>query len=144
MVKLGTKRRGVALVIAILVSAIVGLAAMTLHASLERRFAAVAAEERRTTLTALADGGLAATLAGLAGDPAFAGVAERPLGGGRVSSRVTRREGGVAVDVTARFAGWSGGIDAVVAASPAPRVVSWSRQPLRPPVVATRRPAPKR
>jgi hypothetical protein len=86
-------------------------------------------ERRAVELSALADAAMAETMARLAVDRHFPGVAERPFGDGLIASTVDRL-GPLSARLRAsgRLGGWVEVIDAEVnLGSPGPRVVSWQR-----------------
>jgi hypothetical protein len=135
---------GHALLWAIALTAVAGLAGHTIHQLVITRLNAVRGEARTVTLGALADAGLAQTLAGLAHEPGFAGVAERSFGPGLVASKVTRAGNRrLVVRVRASLADRALAVEAEVElAAGGPRVVSWQRLPERvyAPVKARRQP----
>ncbi|MCU0306095.1 MAG: hypothetical protein MUC56_18725 [Thermoanaerobaculales bacterium] len=122
------REAGAALVFAIVALAIVGLMVALVAASIRPRITSHEHLERTVRLTALADGGLAATLAELATDEAFAGLAERPLGDGVIGSEV-RQVGAHEVEVVAvgQTRGWRATVIARVDLEHGPRVMSWRR-----------------
>jgi hypothetical protein len=77
-----------ALVAALVVMLLLGGALALLAASLQLRMRIVRDETRAIRLTALSDAAVAATLAELAKLWSFPGLAERPYGGGTISSEV--------------------------------------------------------
>jgi hypothetical protein len=79
---------GYALLTSLLVLFLVSVSLALLGAALQLRMKLVQHEVAGVHLVALADGALSETLANLYADPAFAGVAEHPLGRGRIKSRV--------------------------------------------------------
>jgi hypothetical protein len=122
------RETGAALIFAIVALAVVALMVALVAASIRPRITSHEHLERTVRLTALVDGAMAATLAELAVDPAFAGLGERPLGDGLMSSS-TRQIGLHEVEVVAFGAtrGWRATVVARVDLEHAPRVVEWRR-----------------
>lgn len=85
---------GYALLTSLLVLFLVSVSLALLGASLHLRMKLVQHEAVGVQLVALSDGVLAETLGHLYADPGFAGVAEHPLGRGKVKSRVQSLGGG--------------------------------------------------
>lgn len=82
---------GQALVLALFVVLLLSLALALVAASLGRGMRNVRHQARDLHLTALTDAAVAAGLAHLAEDRSFRGFTNRPLDGGRISSRVEPR-----------------------------------------------------
>jgi hypothetical protein len=78
----------VALAIALLAIFLVALALALLSMSLLVRMRAVREESQGIVLSALSDAALAEALAHLAADSSATGVAEHPLGSGRIGSQI--------------------------------------------------------
>lgn len=90
-------------------------------------------EARSLTLTALSDAALAETLAHLAIDATYRGVAAHPYGGGTIESEVVRvSTTQYQVRASALYAGVERAVRAEVLRLPeGTQVVSWSRMPER-------------
>jgi hypothetical protein len=88
MVSPRRKEAGYALLTSLLVLFLVSVSLALLASSLYLRMKLVQHEVGGVHLVALADGVLSETLAHLYADPGFGGVAEHPLGRGKVKSRV--------------------------------------------------------
>jgi hypothetical protein len=84
---------GFALTLALLVLFLVALALTLISLALLVRMSAVRQESQGVALTALADAALAEAVANLAADAGFPGVAEHPLGSGRIASQVSSLSG---------------------------------------------------
>ncbi len=120
---------GFSVLFAIVAMVLTGVAMMMVLDAVNHDIGQLRLEERSTQLVALTDAALAETLAGLAADPAFAGVGRRALGEGQIASSVAAGADGVTV-VRARawFGGWRGELAADVRlGADGPRVVRWSR-----------------
>ena len=119
--------RGVALVTALFLIALVTMSLLLVARTLQLRSDGFQRERRDVRLTALADAALAATLAELDRDRYFPGLVDREFGGGRISSTVDGDpESMVTVSAAGTFQDWTATIDArVVMGSSRPRVVSW-------------------
>lgn len=120
---------GFALVTALLAVFLLSVALALVATSLQIRMNMVRQEARSLTLTALSDAALAETLAHLAIDATYRGVAAHPFGGGTIGSEVvrvdTRR---YVVRATASYAGVERAVRATVLRLPeGTQVVSWSR-----------------
>jgi hypothetical protein len=89
------RESGYALLTSLLVLFLVSVSLALLGAALHLRMKLVQHEVVGVHLVALADGVLAETLGHLYADPGFAGVAEHPLGRGKVKSRVESLGGGL-------------------------------------------------
>ncbi|HKV11724.1 MAG TPA: hypothetical protein VJ725_26495 [Thermoanaerobaculia bacterium] len=97
---------GYALITALLVLLLVSVSLSLLAASLHLRMRLVKQEADTVHLGALTDGVLAETLASLYVQPDFQGVAEHPLGRGKVKSQVTSVGlGQYVVVATTKYAG---------------------------------------
>jgi hypothetical protein len=121
--------RGAALIMAILASALIGMAVMVLADDLNNRQRLFRQESRQITLGHLSDAVLAETLAELAADPQFKGLPLRKLGEGVIWSRVdTIAPGRADVVGEAEFDQWRGVIEAEVEMdAEGPRVTSWRK-----------------
>ncbi len=119
---------GWALPLALGVAAVVVLAVLAMGALVEGRQASTRREGRRIHAVAAADAACAETLAGLAEDPSFRGVAARPFGGGSIASTV-EVVGPDAVEVVAigTWREWTVRITAAVDVSGGPAVMAWKR-----------------
>jgi hypothetical protein len=123
------KERGSALVFALATLTLVAITVAAVTSELQSRGAGVVIEERSVRLTALSDAAMAETLAELSDKGiAFAGVAERRVEGGAMSSSV-RIISAWEVEVFAIGSrdGWSSVIRAKVSLNGGPRVVWWQR-----------------
>jgi hypothetical protein len=120
---------GEALLLALFVLLLLGISLLLLALGLRLRMEEQQREVRRVRLDLLIDGVTAETLARLAVDPSFPGVAERRDGAGRTSSEVQRvGEHGARVEVHAAIGPRRGAAVAWVRVLPAPpRVVRWER-----------------
>ncbi len=120
---------GHALLVAVALMFMVGLATQLFHDVLTRRLSMVRAEEQTVALVAIGDAGLAATMAGLADDGNFAGLGKRSFGGGAVASTVSPGgQGRVLVNVAVWFGGRGSTVRAEVDLGVGgPRVVRWER-----------------
>ena len=128
---------GSALVFALATLTLIAITIAAVTAELQTRGAGVVIEERSVRLTALSDAAMAETLAELSEKGiAFAGVAERPVEGGAISSSV-RIISAWEVEVLAVGSrdGWNSVIRAKVSVVSGPRVVWWQRTqgPAQPP-----------
>lgn len=124
-----SSERGVALVFALATLTLVAITVAGVAAELQSRGAGVVIEERSVRLTALSDSAMAETLANLADKGiAYAGVVERRVEGGAMSSQV-RAMGEWEVEVVAIGSrdGWSSTIRARVHLLGGPRVLWWQR-----------------
>jgi len=93
----------ITLVVLVLVASAIGLVAT--HYGLRARL--VSQESRRIHLNALTDAAIAESLGQLAASPGFAGVPERPFGGGTFSSEVRGLSGDrLEILATASYRGW--------------------------------------
>ena len=124
-----TADAGFSVLLAIVAMVLTGVAMMMVLDAVNHDIGQLRLEERSTQLVALTDAALAETLAGLATDPAFAGVGRRALGDGQIASSVTAGpDGALVVRARAWFGGWRGELHADVRlGSGVPRVVRWSR-----------------
>lgn len=118
---------GFALVTALFAVFLLSVALALVAASLQLRMGMVQREARSLTLTALADAALAETLAHLALDATYRGVAAHPFGGGTIESEVTRvSTARFEVTASGRYAGRERAVRATVLRLPeGTRVVSW-------------------
>jgi hypothetical protein len=117
------------LVFALATLTLVAITIAGVAAELQSRGAGVVIEERSIRLTALSDSAMAETLANLADKgTAYAGVAERRVEGGAMSSSV-RPMGEWEVEVIAVGSrdGWTSTIRARVHLLGGPRVLWWQR-----------------
>ena len=120
---------GSALVFALATLTLIAITIAAVTAELQTRGAGVVIEERSVRLTALSDAAMAETLAELSEKGiAFAGVADRPVEGGAMSSSV-RIISAWEVEVLAVGSrdGWNSVIRAKVSLVSGPRVVWWQR-----------------
>lgn len=123
------QERGSALVFALATLTLVAITVAAVTSELQSRGAGVVIEERAVRLTALSDSAMAETLAELSEKGiAFAGVPERRVEGGTMSSSV-RIVSAWEVEVLAvgSRGGWSSVIRAKVSLVNGPRVVWWQR-----------------
>jgi len=121
--------RGSALIFALATLTLVAITIAGVTAEIQSRGAGVVIEERSVRLTALSDAAMAETLAELSDQGvAFAGVPERRVEGGTMSSAV-RPIGEWKVEVIAVGSrdGWSSVIRARVYIQGGPRVLWWQR-----------------
>ena len=124
-----TSQRGTALVFALATLTLVAITTAVVTAELQSRGAGVVIEERSVRLTALSDAAMAETLAELSAQgAAFAGVRERQVEGGTMSSTV-RPIGEWEAEVLAVGSrdGWVSTIRARVFLEGGPRVLWWQR-----------------
>lgn len=130
MVSCSSRRRGTSLLLALMALFVVSAAVAAVHDALSRDHGSLRSEEVRTTLLALDDAALAATLARVAAGLAAAVPATR-LGDGTYASRVEAAPDGRLVVLTrSTFRGRTSSARAVVEARGSrPRVVSWERGP---------------
>ena len=125
----GQSERGSALVFALAALTLIAITIAAVTAELQARGAGVVIEERSVRLTALSDSVMAETLAELAAQgAAFAGVPERRVEGGTLSSSV-RPIGEWEAEVIAVGSrdGWVSTIRARVFLEGGPRVLWWQR-----------------
>jgi len=123
------QERGSALVFALATLTLIAITIAAVTAELQTRGAGVVIEERSVRLTALSDAAMAETLAELSEKGiAFAGVTNRPVEGGAMSSSV-RIISAWEVEVLAVGSrdGWNSVIRAKVSLVSGPRVVWWQR-----------------
>jgi hypothetical protein len=121
--------RGSSLVFALATLTLIAITIAAVTAELQARGAGVVIEERSVRLTALSDAAMAETLAELSDQgAAFAGVPERQVEGGTMSSRV-RPIGEWEAEVIAVGSrdGWVSTIRARVFLEGGPRVLWWQR-----------------
>jgi len=121
--------RGASLVFALATLTLVAITVTAVTSELQSRGAGVVIEERSVRLTALSDSAMAETLAELSDKGiAFAGVTERRVEGGGMSSSV-RIISAWEVEVFAVGSrdGWESVIRAKVSLHGGPRVVWWQR-----------------
>lgn len=123
-----SRESGVALIFAIVALAIVAVMVAIVASSIQPRITTHNHLERTVKLTALVDAAMAASLAGLAGDPYHPGVPENTLGDGTMSSTVAK-VGLNEVEIVAVGAtrGWRTTVVARVNLEYGPRVLSWRR-----------------
>jgi hypothetical protein len=110
------------------VAAVVVLAVLAMGSLVQGRQDATRREARRLHGVAAADAAIAETLARLAEDRHFHGIASRPFGGGEIRSAVTPK-GTDTVEVVAvgSWGGLSVRITAAVDVAGRPTVLSWDR-----------------
>ena len=123
------QERGSALVFALATLTLIAITIAAVTAEIQTRGAGVVIEERSVRLTALSDAAMAETLAELSEKGiAFAGVTNRPVEGGTMSSSV-RIISAWEVEVLAVGSrdGWNSVIRAKVSLVSGPRVVWWQR-----------------
>jgi hypothetical protein len=119
---------GSALVLALVTLLVIVATVLIVASYLDGLFLARRLDERTVRLGALSDSAFAETLARLSDDKYFAGVEERPFGGGQIGSSVTEESSNrVVVKAWGRRAGWRGEITAEVLVGRPPRVLSWRR-----------------
>ncbi len=121
--------RGSALVFALATLTLIAITIAAVTAEIQTRGAGVVIEERSVRLTALSDSAMAETLAELSDKGiAYAGIAERRVEGGTMSSSV-RVVSAWEVEVLAVGSrnGWGSVIRAKVSLHSGPRVVWWQR-----------------
>lgn len=125
----GRREAGFSVLLAIVAMTLTGVAMLMVLDAVNHDIGQLRLEERSTQLVALTDAALAETLAGLATDATFPGVARRALGDGQIASSVAAGEdGALVVRARAWFGGWRGELIADVhLGSGAPRVVRWTR-----------------
>jgi len=119
---------GWALPLALGVAAVVVMAVLAMGALVTGRQESTRREGRRLHAVAAADAACAETLAGLAEDPGFRGIAPRPFGGGTIASSV-EVVGPDAVELvaTGTWREWTVRITAAVDVSGRPVVLAWKR-----------------
>jgi hypothetical protein len=123
------QERGTALVFALATLTLIAITIAAVTAEIQTRGAGVVIEERSVRLTALSDAAMAESLAELSDKGiAFAGITERRVEGGAMSSTV-RPIGQWEVEVIAVGSrnGWSSVIRARVFLKGGPRVLWWQR-----------------
>ena len=123
------QERGSALVFALATLSLIAITIAAVTAEIQTRGAGVVIEERSVRLTALSDAAMAETLAQLSDQGiAFAGVPERRVEGGTMSSSV-RIISAWEVEILAVGSrnGWSSVIRAKVSLHNGPKVVWWQR-----------------
>jgi hypothetical protein len=123
------QERGSALVFALATLSLIAITIAAVTAEIQTRGAGVVIEERSVRLTALSDAAMAETLAQLSDQgTAFAGVPERRVEGGTMSSSVriiSARE--VEVLAIGSRNGWSSVVRAKISLNRGPKVVWWQR-----------------
>ena len=123
------KERGSALIFALATLTLIAITIAAVTAEIQTRGAGVVIEERSVRLTALSDAAMAETLAELSDKGiAFAGIAERRVEGGTMTSSV-RVISAWEVEVLAVGSrnGWNSVIRAKVSLQHGPKVVWWQR-----------------
>ena len=123
------QERGSALVFALATLTLIAITIAAVTAEIQTRGAGVVIEERSVRLTALSDAAMAETLAKLSDEGlVFAGIAERRVEGGTMSSSV-RNISASEVEVLAVGSrnGWGSVIRARVSLHNGPKVVWWQR-----------------
>ena len=125
----GGRERGEALLLALLVLLMLGVSLALLGLTIRLRLEEQQREIRRVRLDLVLDGVVAETLAFLAVDPRFSGVAPRPEGAGEGWSEVVAMGPQMArVEATAALGPRRARATALVRLVPAPpRVVVWQR-----------------
>jgi len=120
---------GFALLVAIAVTALLGMAVLAASQWLQVRTLELRQEARQVALVALGDAALAEALAALAADPSCPGVGPHPFGGGVISARVAVGDDRHRlVRASARLGDAAGLVEARVELTPAgPRVLGWRR-----------------
>jgi hypothetical protein len=123
------QERGSALIFALATLTLVAITVAAVTSELQSRGAGVVIEERSVRLTALSDAAMAETLAGLSDKGiAFAGIAERRVEGGTMSSSVQIISAWeVEVLAIGSRDSWNSVIRAKVSLNGGPRVVWWQR-----------------
>jgi type II secretory pathway component PulK len=122
------RESGVALIFAIIALAIVAMMVAVVAASLQPRIITHTHLERTVRLTALVDAAMAMTLAELAVDRHFSGVADRILGEGVMSSTATQVSlHEVEVVAVGQTRNWRAVVVARVNVENGPRVLRWHR-----------------
>ena len=121
--------RGSGLIVAILACALIGSAVMLLSQDLNDRQRIFRLKARIVTLDNMSDAAFAETLAELANDPGFTGMALRAIGQGVIWSRVTPiLPDEASVIAEAEFDGWRCVLEARVALDDkGPKVLQWNR-----------------
>ena len=123
------RERGSALVFALATLTLIAITIAAVTAEIQTRGAGVVIEERSVRLTALSDAAMAETLAELSDRGiAYAGIAERRVEGGTITSsvRVISAWEAEVLAVGSRN-GWSSVIRAKVSLQHGPKVVWWQR-----------------
>ena len=123
------QERGSALVFALAILTLIAITIAAVTAEIQTRGAGVVIEERSVRLTALSDAAMAETLAELSDKGiAYAGIAERRVEGGTMTSsvRVISAWEAEVLAVGSRN-GWSSVIRAKVSLQRGPKVVWWQR-----------------
>lgn len=124
-----SSERGSSLIVAILACALLATAVGILIQDLNDRQRLFRHEARVISLAHLGDAALAETLAELALDPDFPGLAPRPIDSGVMWSRVQPiSQASILVVAEAELDGWRGLLEAEVAMGPkGPSVSRWER-----------------
>jgi hypothetical protein len=124
-----TREDGVALVLVLLALTVVVASVLLVASMVDDRRIPTSYEYRSVMLRALSDAALAESLALLSTDPSFVGVAERPFGGGDITSTVTTTPVGTRMVVSVgSFDGWQSVLTAEVTLEESgPRVLRVSR-----------------
>jgi hypothetical protein len=125
------RQAGHALLVALVILLLAASAATMIAAHFGFRARLVSQESRRIHLVAMTDAAVAESLAGLDQSSGFAGVIERPFGGGRIASAVTSlRDNRRLILATARYRGWSRRVEVRVELESTGLVVeSWAALP---------------
>jgi hypothetical protein len=120
---------GVALVLALVALSVVVASVLLVASMIDDRRIPTSYEYRSVVLRALSDAALAESLALLSTDPSFVGIAERPFGGGGITSSVATTPVGTRMVVSvSSFDGWRSVLTAEVALEESgPRVLRVSR-----------------
>ena len=123
------QERGSALVFALATLTLIAITIAAVTAEIQTRGAGVVIEERSVRLTALSDAAMAETLAELSDKGiAYAGIAERRVEGGTMTSSVRVISAWEVEVLAVGFRnGWSSVIRAKVSLQRGPKVVWWQR-----------------
>ena len=122
------RESGATLVLALAALAVVGLCVMVVAGQVQAQQAKARYDQRSAVLGALSDAAFAETLALLSADVDSVGVAERPFGGGLISSGVLPvGEHGRRVVAAATFRGWTATISADVDVTAGPAILRLRR-----------------
>ena len=90
MVRTGSRQSGHALLLALIVIVLVGVAGAVLTTTLGLHLHAARDETQRIQLVAMSDAAVAESLAELAGSPGFGGVSKRDFGAGQIESTIQK------------------------------------------------------
>lgn len=86
----GSRQSGHALLLALIVIVLVGVAGAVLTTTLGLHLHAARDETQRIQLVAMSDAAVAESLAELAGSPGFGGVSKRDFGAGQIESTIQK------------------------------------------------------